>query len=156
MGELLRGPEPDEQALATSMSEDPAVARSLLLWLEDALTCAYTESSLVLDFSPESLKAVDNLLDEFRLRAKEEPQRVEFRDPQLCLMFGVYFGECLRRSLGGRWISVQTGSGGTNIPLLQVASNNFSTLSLLKSRLDRGQEKSLWQAFQEIKHWLGR
>jgi hypothetical protein len=155
MGELLRGPEPDEQALAASMSGDPAVARGMLLWLEDALTCAYTESSMVLDFSPESLKAVDNLLDEFQLRAKKEPQRVEFRDAHLSLMFGVYLGETIRRSFGGRWINAQTGSGGINIPLLQLASNHFSPLSLLKARLEQGEAKSLWHAFQGIKQRLG-
>jgi len=151
MGTLLRGSQSDERALATTMSADPAVAASLLLWLEDALTCVYAELSLVLDFSPESLETVDTVLDEFRSRARNEQQRVEFQDAQLCLMFGVYLGECMRRSLGGRWANVQT--RGTNIPLLQIGSNHFSPLSLLRTRLDGG--KRLWLAFQEVQQSLG-
>ncbi len=150
MGALIRGPEPDEQALAAKVSADPRVAESIVTWLEDALTLAFFESSVILNCAPESLKTVDLLLDEYRLRSKAEPQRVHFRDPQQCLMFGVYLGECMRRCFGGSWINLQTTSG-RNIPLLEIRhSFQISPLALLEARLEQGKEGSLWLKFQAI------
>lgn len=153
MGRLLCGSGPYEQALPASVSADPAVAGSILVWLEDVLTCVYTESSVLLDFSPESLKTMDILWDEYRSRAKRESQGPESRDGQLSVMFGVYLGECIRRSFGGSWVSAQTGSG-INVPLLKIGSDLFSPLSLVKDRLKQGDGKSFWLGFQAIQQRL--
>jgi hypothetical protein len=146
----LCGTEPTVQALGAGISQDPQLAGVIVSWLENALTVAYSESSLLLDFGEESLKMVDTLLDEYKSSGKAEPDTAAISDHNLSTMFGLYFGECVRRAFGGRWITV-SGPAGTNVPLLQMTSFSIQPLTAVKVRLEQGKEKSLWLAFQSVK-----
>ena len=122
MDEVLLGGKTRE-ALAGEMSDDRALAETLLVHTGSAILTAATKWELYLDFSEKSLDGVEEVLGHMHQSMKAAGQRpTEEQLRSAALAWGVYVGEVLRRNLGGRWVNTPMPPQGN---VLRLKSDRF-------------------------------
>ena len=103
---IVRGTHPSLESLQREMSTDSELAEWLVLKLQLAIKTAITKSNASLDFTSESLEAVEAMLTQFHDRLKTATPADRPTDKQIedaASMWGAYVGEVVRRHYGGRW-----------------------------------------------------
>ena len=103
---IVRGTHPSLESLQLEMSTDSELAEWLVVKLQLAIKTATTKSIAPLDFTPESLEAVEVVLTQIHDRLKTATPAERPTDKQIedaAIMWGVYVGEVVRRPYGGRW-----------------------------------------------------
>ena len=116
----------------------------------EAVSMARESYGISLDYSPSSVKQVEEILgklhDEYQRRGTTEGQR------GLALAYGAYIGEVIRREAGeGRWAPDDPKFGVGTMPLYWRGHTTFPVTWCLK-RLANGEEDNVWTKYQLIVH----
>ena len=113
-------------ALRTSMTPDARLAGWLVGQSQLAVKSAKMQWQESLDFSADSLDAVERILSAIHSRAQKTP----LTEPALeeaSKMWGAYLGEVIRRRYGGQWSAAADGT-------LQIGLSGTSPQPIVKAR----------------------
>lgn len=125
------------QDLQSEMIENPTAAAWMVQQLEAAVDTARKRWGATLDFSVESLEALDQILGEMhRLGAQAAPGQGPTPE-QLdgaSKAWGVYLGEVLRRRHAGRWHHDET----ANALVVQIGDATVAPMLKVRKRLVNG------------------
>jgi len=115
-------------ALRMSMTPDAKLAGWLVGQAQLAVKVAKMQWQESLDFSADSLDAVERILSTIHSRSEKTPEGLpEPEVAEAANMWGVYFGEVIRRRYGGQWTESAEGvlqidlSGTSPQPIVKVA-----------------------------------
>ena len=111
------------------------------------------EFKLHLDFSEATLAQVEDVLGRLadELPAKKPSDDVD----QMCRIWGVYFGEVVRRKFGGEWaIETYPGAQFATLTLNVRGAKLFPTMKVFR-RLTQGASENLWSFYQTVSKKLG-
>ncbi len=117
-----------------------------------AVETARREFQHTLDYSPESMDALDEIL----VLVGESPERdIDFETR----LWGSYLGEALRRRYAGLWEMTQypgsPGGGQTAMPAVDVRGSRLFPLMKVHRRLTMGEEEDLGSFFSMVTERLG-
>lgn len=102
----------------------------------------------VLDYSPESVKAVESLLGELHdLRVKQQLSDRDVNDH--ALHFGAYIGEIIRRKFGGSWATDHPVAGPKSFPIHFLGGDSFP-VGWCGKRILNGDEDNVWFKYQMV------
>jgi len=140
----------------------PTVGEMMTAYAQDAVHHAKASSDASLDYSPESIPHVEEVLEKlYAAMPRGLFARVFGRGPSandvatMCKMYGGYIGEVVRRAGGGEWIfDTEIAPGERTICLRKGESRVFPPAKVHK-RLTNGSEDNVWFYFQVLmkEHW---
>lgn len=129
---------------AISPSDDtPARMRH---FAEQAVIDAAGRYRTQLDYSPESVEAVERILDSLA-RASNAQRSTDADLRAEALIFGAYIGEVIRRQHGGEWARDHQQAGPGSYPLSWQGHDSFPYGWCYK-RLTNGPEDNVWHKYQ--------
>jgi hypothetical protein len=113
---------------------------------------ASAQSGEQLDFSPESLATLDNLLDQWLHFAEVYGGEKPLDLSPYAASVAAYAGTVLQRALDGEWVvPAEPGSQ----PYLRFGDTlNIDVLSIVEQSLARSQRLSLWETYLALKRRL--
>ena len=105
------------------MSDDPGLADALHDAAAAAVLTAQTKWGMSLDFSEASLEGLENILAEIHDAcaappAPDVPRPTDHQIAEVASIWGVYFGEVVRRHHGGKWVDTPIEDRGPVLRLL--------------------------------------
>jgi hypothetical protein len=103
---IVRGPHADLADLQRAMSADDELAAWLIVQAQLAVKTGQTKWGLPLDFTLDSLKGIENMLEALHAGVKSaapEDRPTDDQVQRLSVLWGVYVGEVTRRQYGGTW-----------------------------------------------------
>ena len=117
----------------------------------EAVNLAQTTSQQKLDFSEDSIKTLEKILDAIHKSIPRDVLQKRIRGvagseivDQVCNTYGAYIGEVMRRNIGGEWMLDDKFSPGRKIVSLRVGHlQTFPTSKVLKRILD-GPGDDVW------------
>jgi hypothetical protein len=116
-------------ALRTAMTPDAKLAGWLVAQGQLAVKTAKLDWKESLDFSEDSLDAIERIMSKLHARSKAPGEAMtEEQLTQASKMWGAYVGEVIRRRYGGQWSTAPDGihqlalSGYTAQPIVKVRS----------------------------------
>jgi len=128
-----------------ALSHDPNVFMPLMA---DRAVQFAKERGKVLDYSPESIKAVDSLLGE--LHDLRDKQRLSNQDLNAhALHFGAYIGEVIRRKFGGSWATDHPVAGPKSFPVHFLGGESFP-IGWCGKRILNGDEDNVWFKYEVV------
>lgn len=129
--------------LYQSMFQGPAkgLEKRMQEFANQAVEVALSEYRSNLDYSVESLSAVDRILETIHLRHKESaiPERELSR---IVLTWGGYLGTVLKKRLGGNWQTNSSTAGNNTYPLHCKSREAIPVMWCLQ-RIRRGSSASI-------------
>jgi hypothetical protein len=138
------------------MSE-PTIASMMNEFAHNAVGFAQDQYQINLDYSDESIQAVEKILDILhqelpRNESGEISEEASVQDTvdAICNMFGGYVGEVIRRQYGGEW-KVETIMSDQPMVCLQVGGNYISPPAKVYKRLATGSGDDLWFYYQVVR-----
>ena len=123
-------------------------------YAEQAVAAAAREHQIELDYSEESLKQVENILERLHQPvpgvapgAAAGPAPTDSATEDLCKMWGGYLGEVVRRRWGGEWV-LETYPGGNvlTVALSTPGGTVFPSLKIYR-RLSQGGAENVWSFY---------
>lgn len=107
-----------------------------------------------MDYSPESLKKVDDLIDQLLVL----PEAKQILTTEFGLLVGSYVGEIIRRRFGGRWINTTLGERPVTALAWVGKDKNVILYPMVKveKRANNGREDSLYFYYQAAEDMLNR
>jgi hypothetical protein len=130
-------------ALRTSMTTDARLAGLIVAQSQAAVKAGKLTFSESLDFSSDSLEALERIMAALHKQSKETPLTAE-QIAEQSKLWGIYVGEVIRRYYGGQW-SMQDG-----VPDLTLGGKNASPLAKVRKRIVDGPMDNLKYYFQSI------
>ena len=134
-------------ALRTAITPDAKLAGTIVAQSQAAVKIAKLTFSESLDFSADSLEAVERIMSKLHKQVKEAPADQQLTEEQITeasKLWGMYVGEVIRRYYGGQW-SMVDGS-----PDLALGGKNSSPLGKVRKRIVDGPMDNLKYYFQSI------
>jgi len=131
---------------------DQDISQIMQSYAEQAVAAAAREHQIELDYSEESLKQVENILERLHQPvpgvvpgAAAAPTDADAED--LCKMWGGYLGEVVRRRWGGEWV-LETYPGGNvlTVALSTPGGTVFPSLKIYR-RLSQGAAENVWSFY---------
>lgn len=114
-----------------------------------AVERARSEYRQTLDFTPESIETLDEIL----VMVGETPDHdVDFE----VRLWGSYFGELLRQPYNGAWEMTQYPGGNTAVPSVNVRGSRLFPLMKVYRRLTSGEEEDLRSFYAMVTERLGK
>lgn len=99
-----------------------------------------------LDFSPESLRVADEVMDQLVSGGLDnDEQRL-----RMTSLIGSYYGEVIRRNLGGDWYYGLGEGGDCGLVLDRETENVVWCYATVAKEIFGGTDKSLWSLYQVI------
>lgn len=118
-------------------------------YAQAAVDLARTEFQQVLDFSSDSIDALDDIL----VVISESPERdIDFE----VRLWGSYLGEVLRRRYAATWEMTQYPGGTVAVPAVDVRGSRLFPLMKVYRRLTAGEEEDLRSFYAMVVERLGR
>ena len=100
---------------------------------QDAVNTALEEFDITLDYSPESIAIIDDILlsfiDKYHDKALEDEAVFT-----ICNIFGAYVGETLKRIVGGTWFYDQSNADAPYV-LLEIGDKSYAFAGICYERL---------------------
>lgn len=118
-------------------------------YAETAVRVARDEFNCRLDFSPESIRALDEILAAVADKESEGDFEQQVR------LWGGYFGEVLRRRYAGEWEMTQYPGGLASVPAIDVRGSRLFPLMKVYRRLTMGESEEIGSFFQMVTDRLG-
>jgi hypothetical protein len=110
---------------------------------------ARSEFGMTLDFTSESIDALDDIL----VRVGESPELdMDFE----VRLWGSYLGEVLRRRYAGSWEMTQYPGGVAAVPAVELRGSRLFPLMKVFRRLTEGEEEDLRAFFSMVTERLGK
>ena len=133
------------------MSQSPTITDTMEAYALEAVNLAQTTSQQKLDFSEDSIKTLEKILDAIHksiprdvLQKRIKGVAVSEIVDQVCNTYGAYIGEVMRRNIGGEWMLDDKFSPGQKIVSLRVGHlQTFPSSKVLKRILD-GPGDDVW------------
>lgn len=137
-------------ARMNKQKEASGVTEMMQEYAEQAVAAA-REYQIKLDYSEESLRAVEQVLDGLaRERTGDAGEGME----RMCMLWGGYFGEVVRRRWGGEWsIEKHPGANFATLTLNVGGSKLFPSMKVYR-RLTNGEADNLWMFYEQVKQSL--
>ncbi len=127
----------------------PDLGSMLESYAQAAVELGRTEFSQKLDFSPDSIDALDEIL----VTVSESPELdLDFE----VKLWGSYLGEMLRRRYAGSWEMTQYPGGAVAVPAIGVRGSRLFPLMKVYRRLTVGEEEDLRAFFTMVTERLGK
>ena len=124
----------------------------------DAIDHAKSSMRIDLDFSPDSVKEVESILDVmFKTRPAGIVAKLLKRGPSpeavdtFSKAYGGYIGEVLRKLGGGEWFFDTQIAPGQRVIGLQKSNQRLWPTAKVGKRLTNGPEDNVWHYFQIIR-----
>lgn len=136
------------QELAASLSRDRSLGDRLVNVLGTALSTATLKWGLDLDFSEASLEGLDRLLLELHKAYRDsDPKPTEEQVATMTACWGIYFGEVLRRHLGGKWVEAPL-QGQDKVLRLELGARTLFPTQHVRRSIEEGTARSLSSSYQ--------
>ena len=117
---------------------------------QEAVRLAARSHQVELDYSPESLLAVDEIVESLRGASLAEPPAAAL----LCL--GCYAGEGLARRLGGSWVSIEdssmAGLGVAPLVLSMGPGASLNPIGKVHKCFEHGEGDSVFALYHAVAH----
>jgi hypothetical protein len=137
------------------MDSELSLADMMVAYAEDAVAHAQSSFQTVLDYSPDSVRLVEGILEKLhtqmprklfgRLFKKGPPKQAVWT---ISKAYGGYLGEVVRRMAGGEWLyDTELLPGQRTICLALTRGRVFPPAKVFK-RLNNGAEDDVWAYFQ--------
>lgn len=118
-------------------------------YAQAAVELARTDFGQQLDFGPDSVDALDDIL----VRVGESPElEVDFE----VRLWGSYLGELLRRRYAGSWEMTQYPGGIAAVPAVELRGSRLFPLMKVFRRLTEGEEEDLRAFYSMVTERLGK
>jgi hypothetical protein len=117
----------------------------MLAYADEAVRVAADGHRVRLDFSPQSIEELEEIL------AGQAAVDLEYQTRT----WGSYFGEVLRRQWGGEWAFTQYPNAVAAVPTLEIAGSRLYPLMKVNRRLTLGDSESLTAFLELVKARLG-
>jgi hypothetical protein len=118
-------------------------------YAQGAVDAARDEYRQTLDFSPESIEVLDEIL----VLVSESPDRDVDYEVRL---WGAYLGEIIRQRYAGGWEMTQYPGGTVAVPAVDVRGSRLFPLMKVYRRLTVGEEEDLRSFYAMVTERLGR
>jgi hypothetical protein len=143
------------------MEREPTVADMMAAYAEDAVDHAQSAVGIALDYSPESIRNVEAVLEKLHAALpKGFLGRLFGKGPsaddldRVSKMYGGYVGEVIRRAGGGEWVFDTEIMPGQKVICLTKGDTKIWPPAKVYKRLTNGPEDSVWHYSQVImKDW---
>jgi len=140
------------------MADKPTVADMMEAYALDAVDHARSSKGVELDFSIESVRHVESILETmYDSKPKGFVSKLFSRGPSqqtidtFSKMYGAYIGEVLRRHSGGDWSLDPEFAAPTAIVCLKKGESRLWPPAKVRKRLTNGPEDNVWFYFHVIK-----
>ena len=131
---------------------DTKLAEEMAANARDAVDLSKTRFQVDLDYTVDSLQLLEQLFDRVQY-SMPDPESTETTG-LLTRLWGGYFGEVMRRHLGGEWLLWKDEHG--RAIALQVGRATIFPLNKVKKRLERGAGHNIWEFYQELSAALSK
>jgi hypothetical protein len=143
------------------MNQTPTIAEMMEAYALDAVDLAQTKFQQKLDFSGNSIKVVEQILEEYHIsfprgifqrlfKSSPSPEAID----QICKIFGAYVGEVIRRSFGGEWELDGEITPSRKIMSLRNGDKKIWPPAKVHKRIVNGSEDNVWHYYQFlIERW---
>jgi hypothetical protein len=139
----------------------PTIAEMMAAYAQDAVDHGKSSSDVTLDFSVESIRRVEEILEKLHAAS---PRgffgRLFGRGPSaqdvslVCKMYGGYVGEVIRKAGGGEWVFDTEIVPGENTISLRKGDQRIFPPAKIYKRLTNGSEDNIWVYSQVLlKDW---
>lgn len=142
---------------------DDLIRQMMEAYATDAVDAARANYGIELNYSPDSVKTVEELLGKIYPHVRRGRFRKFFRIglseadvDTICKMFGGYIGEVVRRQRGGVWQIIQNPLGDENVIALVNGDDKIFPPAKVFKRLMNGEEDDVWFYFQVVTDGLAR
>jgi hypothetical protein len=126
------------------LPEEPNALMAALA--DEAVSRAGSEFQVTLDFSPESVEAVEELLGNLHVR-RAAGGMTDARLHREAMTWGAYIGEVIRRLKGGHWEKDHDVAGPDTYPIDYEGHQSFP-VGWCGKRILNGDEDNVWHKFQ--------
>ncbi len=150
----LFGSASTEENLLVQMGPDSSLNKLILPLVESCMIFSLAEYRVNLDFSEDSLKDVDRLLEIFHKNTEAEIKaKPALERNNLIYWYGFYSGEVFRRALGGVWANDASATipPGPNVPHINLDGNRIFVLNKVRKFLANGPGDSVAVLLQGTK-----
>jgi integrase len=137
------------------MTGEPSIADVMRAYAEDAVDLAEKNFRKQLDFSPESLKTVEAILQQLHATIPTNFFQRLFRKPPsekqvltMAKIFGGYVGETIRKTHGGNWELFDM--NGADTVSLRVGEANIFPVAKVYKRIRQGSEENVYAYYQVL------
>lgn len=104
------------------------------------------QAGATLDFSPESLRVADEVMDQLVGGGfANDEERLRMTE-----LIGSYYGEVIRRNLGGNWYYGLQPDGACGLVLDEETEHVVWCYATVAKEIFGGKDKSLWSLYQVI------
>ena len=143
------------------MEPTPTVADMMVAYAQDAVDHAKTAAGVTLDYSPDSIKRVEGVLETLYAAMPRGLSRLFRRGPSredvatMAKMYGGYIGEVVRRTAGGEWVFDTEIAPGETVISLRKGEQRIFPPTKVQKRLANGPEDNVWFYYQVLmkEHW---
>ena len=139
------------------MEPTPTVADMMSAYAEDAVAHARSSSGVTLDYSSESVRHVEEVLEAlYAAIPRGFVARLLGRGPSvddlwtMSKMYGGYVGEVIRRAAGGEWMLDEEVVPGAGTICLRRDANRVFPPAKVHKRLTNGPEDNVWHYFRIV------
>ena len=142
--------------------DKPTVGDMMAAYAGDAVNHAKAACGITLDYSPDSVRQVENVLEQlYSAMPRGFLARLFGKRPSdgdvwsICKMYGGYIGEVVRRAGGGEWVLDTEITPGEQVIALRKGDGRMFPPSKVQKRLTNGSEDNVWFYFQVLMkdHW---
>ena len=140
---------------------EPTITTMMDEFAQDALSFAQHQYQTKLDYSDESIRAIEEILNNLygELPRNESGEiskeaSVQQTVEAICNMFGGYLVEVIRRQFGGKW-KIETKLTERPMVSLQVKGTYIFPPAKIYKRLAEGSGDDVWFYYQVVKQRIG-
>jgi hypothetical protein len=117
---------------------------------------AWHRHRIRLDYTPESIEAVETMMDALYkadhsgslLRFLHRPSKEQVS--QMALLWGTYIGEVIRLHHGGEWVQEPVGGTGEPALTLKIGEIGYFPTDKAYRRLTNGEDDNVWLYYREL------